>query len=241
MVQDWSPSASYTLPANTAPGRYNVIAWIRTSSAVAIDASSAPMGFQVVAVAATGVSVTASTTSPNVAPVEFTAHGTGGSAASYQFRFYLDSGAGYAIVQDWSPSATYTLPANTAPGRYNVIAWIRTSSAVAIDASSAPMGFQVVDEAATGVRFGAVPDAPAKAPITFSAEGTGGVPGSYEYKFWVDAGTGYAVAQDWSSASSWTLDATNLPGVYRVIVWVRTSALVVLDYSSSPITYVVIP
>ena len=81
------------------------------------------------------MTVTATPPSPGAAPVTFQAAGQGGTP-TYQYRFFVDFGAGPAIVQDWSATDTWTLPATVAPGNYVLYVWVRTSPSVALDVSS---------------------------------------------------------------------------------------------------------
>jgi heme exporter protein D len=243
IVQDWSSTNTWTLPSSTVAGNYTVYVWVRTSSAVALDVSSPAIPYVInptPALPATGLTVTPSPSSPQVTgtAVTFGAQGIGGTG-TYQYRFYLDSGAGAVIVQDWSTTASWALPTSTVPGNYTVYVWVRTSTQSAIDFSS-PAIHYVINPGpalpATGVTVTATPPSPGAAPVTFQAAGQGGTP-TYQYRFYVDFGAGAVVVQDWSATNTWTLPATVAPGNYTLYVWVRTSANVALDASSPAIPY----
>src|SRR5690349_19611658 len=79
---------------------------------------------------ATGVTLSAGVASPQRvgAAVTFTAVGQG--STGYQYRFWLWTGGVATMVQNWSASATWSLPATTAPGTYVVQADVRTNSTV---------------------------------------------------------------------------------------------------------------
>jgi hypothetical protein len=170
--------------------------------------------------------------------VVFTAQGVGGTP-TYQYRFYLNSGAGAVLVQDWSSANTWTLPSSTAAGNYTVYVWVRTSTLSAIDFSSPAIPY-VINPApalpATGLTVTATPPSPGPAPVTFHAAGLGGTP-TYQYRFYLDFGAGAVIVQDWSATSTWTLPTSVAPGTYVLYVWVRTSSSVAVDFSSPAIPY----
>jgi hypothetical protein len=58
--------------------------------------------------------------------------------------------------------------------------------------------------------------------VTFTAKATGGT-APYQFKYWLDAGNGSALARDWSTAASYTLTLSTV-GTYRIGVWMRDSA-----------------
>ncbi len=81
---------------------------------------------------ATGLTLTLTPPSPLLrtltsAPTVFTAAATGGTGV-YEYRFWLDSGAGFQVVQQYSTQATYILPATLPAGTYSVRADVRTGS-----------------------------------------------------------------------------------------------------------------
>ena len=42
--------------------------------------------------------------------------------------------------------------------------------------------------------------------VIFTAEGSGGS-GSYEYRFWLDSGSGWTIEQEYSASNTWTCAA----------------------------------
>jgi IPT/TIG domain-containing protein len=84
---------------------------------------------------------------------------------------------------------------------------------------------------ATGVTLSADLPSPQLAGtfVTFTAAGTGA--SGYQYQFWLsaDAGATYALAQDWSAATTWTTPSSLAAATYRVLVDVRTSPGVAFD------------
>jgi hypothetical protein len=141
LVQDYSPANTWTMAGITGAGDYVVSVDVRTTPLVWADANS-QVAYTITAPpspAATGLTVTASPTSPHVAgtPVTFTAAGSGGSG-SYQYRFYtMDTAVGtWSLVQDYSPTATWTMPGTYAPSSYRVSVDVRTSPSVWADVNN---------------------------------------------------------------------------------------------------------
>src|SRR5206468_755249 len=58
--------------------------------------------------------------------------------------------------------------------------------------------------------------------VTFSATATGGTP-PYQYKWYVGDGTGWSVAQNWSTSSTYAWTPTTANANYRLEVWVRSA------------------
>ncbi len=257
MVRNYGGGPSYTLTAPVV-GTYQVLAYTRTSALVASDAFT--VFTQQVAVPptpATGGAIVASPGSPSLpgTAVQFTATGLGSTTngqpspqSAYQFRFFVNAGAGYTMVQDYGVGATYTMPAPAA-GTYLVAVHVRTSSLVAVDFTGPPITHLVAipTTPATGVDVVPTLTSPSTpgASVTFNATGLGslqnGLPSpqsAYQFKFFVDSGAGWSMVQDYGVGSSYTL-ATPTSATYRVAVHVRTSPLVAADYFGPPQTHVV--
>jgi hypothetical protein len=225
MVQDYGVGASWTLPGSTPPSTYRVIVHVRTNAGTTFDAR-AELRYTLYTARppATGVTLTPSLPSPQLlgTPVAFAAAGQGSSG--YQYRFWLDSGSGPVMVQDYGVGASWTLPGTAAVGTYRVIVHVRTTPASSWDAR-AEVSYVIVSAIlppATGVTLSpSVPSPrPAGTAVTFTAAGQGS--SGYQYRFWLDAGAGPVVVQDYGVGSTWVLPATTVPGSYRIIVHVRT-------------------
>ena len=246
-VQAFGPSSTYAYTAPAA-GTYSVSVDVRTSSIVDADVRGPSVSHTAIDLTApaTGVTVTPTPAGPATTgtPVVFKALGTGGTG-TYQYRFYLDFGDGAGIVQDWSTTDTWTLPASMIPGNYYVYVWVRTSSLSALDFSSAAIGY-VINPApaspATGLTVTPSPvdSATTGTPVAFKALGIGGTP-TYQYRFYLNSGAGAVMVQDWSTTDTWNLPASTVPGRYSVYVWVRTSSLSSIDFSSPAIPYLINP
>jgi hypothetical protein len=202
-------------------GTYRVIVHVRTSPAVAFEARG-ELAYTIREAPATGVTLAADKASPQLVgtPVVFTAAGQGSSG--YQYRFFLDGGAGPALVQDYGVGSAWILPTSTPAGTYRVIVHVRTSAAVTFDAR-AELSYSVRLAPATGVTI--APDLASPqvvgTPVVFTAAGQGS--SGYEYRFWVDGGAGPTMVQDYGVGSAFTLPGSTPAGTYRVIVHVRTT------------------
>jgi FtsP/CotA-like multicopper oxidase with cupredoxin domain len=233
MVQDWSATATWTLPATTPVGTYLIIADVKSNLSATVRDAYTWMNYAIVNAAivpATGVTLTAGAPSPHVAGtgVIFTATGQGGSGG-YRYRFWesADGGVTFTVVQDWSATATWTLPATTAVGTYLVIADVTTDPVSTIRDAYTWMSYAVVSTAlapATGVTLTPSLPSPQKTgtAVIFTAAGQGS--SGYLYRFWLsaDGGVTFTVVQDWSATATWTLPATTAVGTYQVIADVKT-------------------
>ena len=122
---------TWTLAGTRPAGDYRIIADVRTDPNKATRDAFAYMTYSLVAPApspATGVTLTTNVTSPQIVgtDVVFTAQGQGSSGYLYRFWLTSDGGVTFSIVQDWSATATWTLPSTTAAGTYQVIADVKT-------------------------------------------------------------------------------------------------------------------
>lgn len=205
------------------------------------EGGSAELLVKVGSRAASGVTLTADLTSPQVpgTAVIFTAQGAG--AAEYLYRFWLDTGSGFGTtpVQDWSTNPHWALPGTTAPGHYRVVADVWAGlQPTAPDATSNIVVLDIRQPPATGVTLTADRTSPAtigfSPPATvFSAAGEGS-PAPYEYRFLLSTNGGaFNVVQNYGIGFTWTMPAITPAGSYVVRVDVRTSSTVDLDASST--------
>jgi len=141
VVQDWSTTNTWAWTPTVADVNYRVGVWAR-SAGVSTDAPQAAFS---IPFAITGPGPVASVTlnADKAAPqtinttITFTATPTGGTApVSYKFLLTTNNWTTYTVVQDWSPTNTWTWTPGVADANYRVGVWAR-SAGVTADAPDA--------------------------------------------------------------------------------------------------------
>ncbi len=143
LMQDWSSTATWNLPTTTPVGTYTLTVDVRTSAVSATPDASSTFVFGIIAAPAFAVRVTPNVASPHVnqTAITFTAAAAGTTAP--QYRFTLN---GAAIVQDYSTTATWTMPLSQPAGTYTITVDVRTNTLSATpDVTSAPIAYVLND------------------------------------------------------------------------------------------------
>jgi len=241
MVQDYGVGSTWTLPSATVAGDYVVAVDARGNPSVTRDAVTY-LSYTVSVSAATGVSLTPEAGKPNPSPAEpagivFAAAGQGSSG--YDYRFWLNDGVSWSMVQDYGGGATWTMPASTVQGNYVLAVDCRTDFSVNRDVV-AYLSYQVLSAIAPASGVTITPEFPSPhaAPVVFTAAGQGS--SGYDYSFWLnDVSTGtWSMVQDYGNGAAWTLPGTTAAGAFIIAVNVRTSSAVNRD-AVQYLTYVV--
>jgi hypothetical protein len=237
LVQNWSSSATWTMPGTTAAGTYYVWADVRVSLTSAGDAATTLAYVVNPNAKATGVTLSPNLASPQRVgtAVQVTALGQGATGPYYyRLSWRSKTATSWTLASDWSTTNVFVLPATAAAGDYYVWADVRTNTSGAADASIT-IAFTIAPPMATGVTL--APDLPspqrAGTLVTFNAQGQGST--YYEYRFWFRSAsaTSWTVIQNWGTASSWQMPITTLAGNYYVWVDVRTISSGVADASKT--------
>lgn len=223
LVQDFSASASWAW-SNTLPGSYTIAVTARNAGIVGeIGSATTQINYVISPLPppATAATITVTQATPQVpnTPITFIAAGSGGSG-SYEYQFWLNSGAGYTMTQAYSVANSWTwTPTNT--GTYDLLVDVRNVGSSAVRETSANFFQYKIATPATTVTMAeslASPQAPGT-PITFTATATGGS-GPYDYRFWVNEGNGYAIAQNYGSGNTFIWTPTK-GGFYDIMVDTR--------------------
>lgn len=218
IVQDWSASSTFSWRPTVAGG-YNLTAdgrgqasgnadvtTSRTIEIVASGGDTSPMS---------SVSLSFSPTTPQAigTAVTLVARGQGGSGSG-MYRFWVQPWGGqWQIVQDWSPTSTYTWRPSAAGG-YNLTVYGRTGTTGGGVSDSRT--FEATASSSGGTRGGTSPMtsvALSFTPTTPQATGTAvvlsahaqGGTGTAIYRFWIQPwGGAWQIVQDWSASATVT-------------------------------------
>jgi len=152
--------------------------------------------------------------------ITFTATATGGSGP-FEYRFWVNTGNGYAVAQEYTTINTFTFTP-TKTGIYDILVDVRgAGTTVFRDALTTLLAYQVAPAPATAVSL--TPDVagpqPVGSPITFTAVASGGT-APYEYRFWVNVGGTYVIAQDYTTINTWVWTPLSA-GNYDIMVDTR--------------------
>jgi hypothetical protein len=224
LAQDYSSNNSWTW-SPAAIGNYDILVDVRTAGSIVVREASTTISFFQVrsSTPATGVTLTSNLASPQATgtPITFTAVATG-AAGPFEYRYWVNTGAGFQLVRDYFASGTFVWTPTTA-GAYDILVDVRTIGNTALrEASNKIFFYQIQPAPATAVAITPSLASPQLhgTPVTFTAAGSGGT-GKYEYRFWLNTGTGYAIVQDYSTLPTWTWIPA-LAGHYDLLVDVRS-------------------
>ncbi|MRR54693.1 MAG: hypothetical protein EG822_09315 [Deltaproteobacteria bacterium] len=226
IARDYGTGNSWTwTPVST--GAYDVLVDVRKVGSTDLrEVSDKVFFYQIqdsVQVPPTALNLTSDLAAPQAVgtPVTFTAEGVGGSGP-YEYRFWLNSGAGFNIVQDYSAVSTWIWTPATS-GAYDILVDVRNIGSTSVrEASNKVFFYQIQQTIGTSVALNSDLLSPQTAgtPITFTAQGSGS-PGPFEYRFWLNSGAGFSIVQDYSTVNTWTW-TPDVSGGYDVMVDTRT-------------------
>ena len=95
-------------------------------------------------------------------------------------------------------------------GAFDFFVEVRSAGTTVLrDAFTNIFAYVVTSPAATNVYLSSnqLSPQPVNTPIVFTAQGVGGT-GTYEYRFWLNTGTGFVVAQPYSTTNTWAWTPT---------------------------------
>ncbi|MBJ6725068.1 MBG domain-containing protein [Geomesophilobacter sediminis] len=230
----YQAASTWSLPA-TAAGSYTVTVDARTAGASVARDATAALSYRVndtaPAVPATGVTIGASAAAPHPVgtPVTFTAQGAGSTA--YEYRFSLYRFGAWKVVQQYAPTATWTLPPDAPRGSYVVKVDVRGAGSVADSEATNSVNYVLCAAPATGVAFinetGWQPGQELAVEYQngggihqFAAAGSGSDAYEYRFKMYDNATGTWTEVQPWSINHFWNYLNPQLGG-YTVKVDVR--------------------
>jgi len=229
MVRAYSTTNTWTWDTSgLAAGSYYMMVYLRNvGSLVAYEATRTAIYIIVTSPPATGATLSASVSSPQMAGagITFTAGGIGGSG-SYEYRFYLKSGTTYTLVKDYSALNTWTWDTlGAVAGTYTVEVDVRNAgSPVTYETMKVVYYTIVTSPPATGATLTANVASPqiVGSSITFTTNGSGGS-GPYEYQYWLKAGSAaYQMVRAYATTNTWSWNTSGaVAGTYIVMTYVR--------------------
>jgi putative Ig domain-containing protein/glucodextranase-like protein len=221
---NWSRSVSLVAGANTLTVEARDGANNLSTSVITINRS--------VAATPLSVSLTSNVASPQIVgtSINFSATATGGTSP-YQYKWWIQSGGVWTIARDWNTSASLTWQP-VAAGTYNVAVWVRNAGVTA-DASQAmsQVTYAIAQNSSTQSAALAVTSLTSNVAspqvlgttVSFSAAAAGGT-APYQFKWWVQSGGVWYVAQNWSTSTTLNWQPTT-SGTYTVAVWTRNAGV----------------
>ena len=233
-------AATSTLPSGASLSSTGAFAWTPTTAQASTTAysvtvtatdngspalTSAPVTFTIRVNAPAASPLTLTSVTANQASTQpggsitATATATGG-VAPYQYKWWLWNGNAWSLLQDWTPSNTYTWTPSTA-GSYQLGVWVKNGNAVGD--GGAVYGARPVTIAPATVSLAASPGGAQAVgtPITVTATATGVT--SPTYRFWLWDGHTWSVIREWGSNTvTWTPSVAN-PQT-QLGVWVKPSS-----------------
>lgn len=222
VVQDWSPSRSYSWTP-TESRAYLVAVWVRNAGSSsdlpdynvsALFSIQAPIG---------GVTLTPDRAAPQRAgtPISWTATATGGTQP-YSYRWSLFDGSAWSTLRDWTTNATYEWTPTLPNASYVVRVSVRSSTdleSAAVRETDVPFPINAPISSLTITADRPSPQ-PVGSSIRWTATAAGGTP-PYSYKWWVLDGT-WRTVKDWSSNGTFVWTPTGARA-YLVAVWARSA------------------
>ena len=222
--RDWASSNSWTwTPAIAAT--YSIQVWARNAGSSTIYDAWRQAGFVVTGpppLAVTALTRSIPSGTPIGPSVQWTATASGGTSP-YTFKFLLFDGENWTVGRDWASSNTWSWTPS-APGDYFVQVWARNAGSSALyDAWLDSGSYNVAPPpplSVTSLTASQPSGVAAGATVVWTAAASGGT-GPYTFKFLLFNGSAWSVAQDWSSANTWTWMPS--AGTYTVQVWARNA------------------
>jgi hypothetical protein len=231
LAQGYSATATYTFDTTgAAAGTYDFQVWVRAQGSTAAFESVAYGSFAVTGTGAcTGVSVTPTVPSPQVAGTMVTLDAGATGCANPRYAFYeLAPGGSWTLMQDFSATATYSFDTSSS-GNYSFQVWVRDASSTGAYDAYSQIAYTITagSPACTNATLTPSVQSPqaVNSGVTFSASAS--TCGNPQFAFYELApGGSWTLMQPYSSNSHFTFDTTGSAGTYNFQVWVRDGSSV---------------
>ena len=176
----------------------------------------------------TGVSLTANRNAPQSpgTAITFTAAAQGG-ADPHEYKWLVDSGAGFKPVTGWSQLDTFVWTPGVANANYRVGVWARSGGSRKDEGEATfSVSFPIGTQQPAPIRsVNLVPDKPAPqmqgTAVKWTAQVNGG---AAQYKWLVHDGGSWSAVTGWTTQNTFTWTPAVANPNYHVGVWVRHSA-----------------
>jgi hypothetical protein len=235
-ARDWG-AATYTWTPTVPNPDYRIGVWARSAgSSDNTGGTNLSIPYPITSGSGSpSVPLTLTSLSGNVASpqapgmtITFTA-AAAGSTAPYQFKWFIFNGTSWAMVQDWTNSATHSWTPTVANANYRVGVWARSAGStddsgsvnlsipypIASGSPSTPLRL-------TGITSNAASPQRRGTTITFTATATGAT-APYQYKWFIFNGTTWTMVRNWSNDPTYSWSPTQSSANYRVGVWARSA------------------
>jgi hypothetical protein len=190
---------------------------------------------------------------PAGSSITFTATVAGG-ASPHQYKWWVHDDSGWRVMRNWAQGNTWTWTPTVANSGYQVSVWVRNATTTA-DTYENNQSSGIIDFPIGGTSQAPPPATPSSTPsagpltltslaadrpapqpagstITFTATASGGA-SPYQYKWWLNAGSGWYVARDWAQGNTWTWTPWVVNSGYQVSVWVRNATTTADTYENN--------
>jgi spore germination protein YaaH len=244
-VQDYSTSSTFAWDTTgLKPGVYRFSVWARDAESDGLSGNASGRwdtydnSFTFALTSAPCTAVRASTSPASPQPVgtaiTVTASASGCQNPLYNFSLLAPGATAYTIVQPYSSASSFTWSATgVKPGTYRFSVWARDqtswgkygNSSGRWDAYDNSAVFTLTSCSSVSVSVSPASPQALGTSVTLSATSTGCANPEYHFAVLAPGATAYQMAQDYSTAGTYSWDTTGLtPGTYRFSVWVRDAA-----------------
>jgi hypothetical protein len=240
VVQPYGSAATYSWnTAGLAPGPYRLEVDVRDQSSP--EAYDGVANLTDTLSACTGATLTTDKASPQPPATTIQLTGAATCAGTAQYRFWVRlPGGSWAIVQDFSPTSTYSLNTSGKPsGAYGLEVDVRNQGSTAVYETVANLNYLI--DACTGAKLTTNVASPQARGTTIVLTGSATCLGTPQYRFWLRPSNGaWAIVQDYNPSSMYGWNTTGLTaGTYYLEVDIRDTGSSAVYETVANITFAI--